>query len=250
MLRGKAPTTRVTYSAHFWRTAWTDTLTWAARHRAGVAVAGLVIFFVVAFFAWLARGAESEFLASILAGAVALLVMAGGIFAAHWLYLTPRNLCAAKQNQLDAERRKFTAALEKERQSAQIAITERDVLKSKLEARPLRPLELRQEIDQLLAEGNALLDSMENTMAGEAEMWFDDVERFAHRHLSPKQYDQLHDAAPPDAAEQVQLHRARAGEEPIPEEEFAIAERLVRVSAGLREIRQGLTAETPGRREK
>jgi hypothetical protein len=187
---------------------------------------------------------------SILAGVVALLVVCGTIFAAHLLYLTPRNLCAAKQKQLDAERRKFAAALEKERQTAQIAVTERDVLKSKLEAQPLRPLELRQEIDQLLAEGDALLDSVESTMVSEAELWFDDVERFARRHLSPKQYDQLQEAAPEDVAEQVQLHRARGDDEAIPEEEFAVAERLIRFSAGLRNVRQAITAEAPKRREK
>jgi HPt (histidine-containing phosphotransfer) domain-containing protein len=157
-------------------------------------------------------------------------------------------LCAAKQRQLDAERRKLAALLEKENEQqkpvpepvSKTVVVEQKVAKTKVAERSLRPPEVRQEIDQLIAEGDALLVSVEETMISETELWFEDVERFAQRHLNQKQYLQLHESSPLDAAEQVQQYRARADDQPIPEEEFAVAERLVSVSAGLREIRQAL----------
>ena len=77
-------------------------------------------------------------------------------------------------------------------------------------------------------------------MIGESELWFDDVERFARRHLTPNQYDQIHAASPADLAEQVERLRGRNGDGPIPQEEFAVAERVVKINSGLKELRQGI----------
>ena len=203
-----------------------------------MAVSGAALFLIVGFLAWLARGAEAEFVVPILVGVVACLLAGAGLFAAHLLYLTPRNLCAAKQRQLDAERREFAAAFVQEKQSAQLAVGERDVLQSKLEERPLRPLELRQEIDQLIAEGAALLASMESTMIGEAELWFDDVERFARRHLNKKQYDLLHEApSAGPAAGQVQLHRAQPRRCTHPPRRSLLRRRAVVVRVNARDLK-------------
>jgi len=237
--RVKAPV-RVNYSSHLFQAACADAWDWVGRHRARVAVMSLVIFLGAGLLVWLVRGGEAEFLVPAFAGVVAVVVADAGIFAAHLLYLSPRKLCAAKQQQLEMERRRFTAALEKEKQATHLAQAERDVLKARLEERPLRPLELREEIDQLIAEGDALLDSEESTMIGEADLWLDDVERFAKRHLSPSQYDQLHAASPPDLVEQVNQHRRHPGNGQVPPDEFAVAEQLVRVNAGLRQLRQGI----------
>jgi hypothetical protein len=201
----------------------------------------VVIFFVAALFVWLMRGGEVEFVVPMLAGAVAVALGGVGVFAVHLLYLTPRKLCALKQHQVDAERRKFAAALEQEKHAMQLVLAERDALKAKLDERPLRPLELREEIDQLIAEEEVLLDSVEGTMIAEAELWFEDVERFAKRHLSPDQYDKLNAAAPPDLEEQVKFHRAASDEAPLTEEEFVVAERLVKIAAGLRELREEIS---------
>jgi hypothetical protein len=238
--KAKTPAARVDYSSHLWRVARSETWSWVRRRRAGVVVSAVAIFLMVALFAWLLRGAEAEVLGPVLAGLMALLLAGGGIFAAHLLYLSPRNLCAAKQRQLDAERRQFEITLEKEKQAAQFAVAEGEVSLSKLPEQPLRPLELRQEIDQLIAEGAVLLGSPESTMIGESELWFDDVERFAQRHLSPQQYDQLRASSPPDLAGQVLRHRAPSGDAPISDDEFAIAGRLVTVNEGLKEIREGI----------
>jgi len=86
-----------------------------------------------------------------------------------------------------------------------------------------------------------LLDSVEGTMIAEAELWFEDVERFAKRHLSPDQYDKLNAAAPPDLEEQVKFHRAASDEAPLTEEEFVVAERLVKIAAGLRKLREEIS---------
>jgi hypothetical protein len=241
--RAKVPAARVDYSAHLFRVARTDAMTWAERRRASVAIWGGVIFLAVAFLVWLVRGGEVDFPVPVFAGVLAALLAGAGVFAAHLLYLSPRKLCALKQRQLDAERRNFAAALEKEKQATQLAQAERDVLKARLEERPLRALELREEIDQLIAEGETLLDSVEGTMIGEAELWFDDVERFAKRHLNPSQYDRLHATTPPDLEAQVKFHRAASEQVPITEEEFAVAEEVVRLCAGLRELRKGIGRE-------
>jgi hypothetical protein len=232
---------RVDYSSHLNRVARTDTWLWVNRQRGRVAIRAGVIFLAAALFVWLMRGGEVEFLVPITAGIVAVLLAGAGVFLVHLLYLSPRKLCAVKQRQLDAERRKSAAALEKEKQATRLVQAELDVLKEKLEERPLRPLELREEIDQLIEEGSALLASEEGTMIGESELWFDDVERFARRHLSPNQYDQLHAASPPNLIEQVKLIRAGSQDASIPEEEFAVAERLVRINTGLEEIRQAIS---------
>lgn len=238
--RAKVPAARVDYSSHLFRVAREDAWNWVRRQRGRVAIKGVMVFLVVALFVWLVQGGETEFLAPILVGLLAVLLGCGGVFAAHLLYLSPRNLCAAKQRQLDSERHKFAAALEKEKQATHLAQAERDVLKTRLEERPLRPLELREEIDQLLEEGEALLASREPTMIGEAELWFDDVERFAKRHLTPAQYDRLYSISPPDLDAQVRLHRAGPDGAPIPEDEFAVAAQMVATNAGLKEIRQGI----------
>jgi hypothetical protein len=201
----------------------------------------VVIFFAAALFVWLMRGGEVEFVIPMLAGVVAVALAGVGIFGVHLLYLTPRKLCAIKQNQLDAERRKFEAALEKEKHAVELVVAEREMLKAKLDERPLRPLELREEIDQLIAEEEVLLDSVEGTMIAEAELWFEDVERFAKRHLSPDQYDRLYAVGPPDLEEQVKFHRAASDEAPLTEEELAVAERLVKIAAGLRELREEIS---------
>ncbi|MEP6672721.1 MAG: hypothetical protein ABJF10_26390 [Chthoniobacter sp.] len=239
-LKVEATAVRVSYSSYLIRAACADAWDWVGRHRAQVAVTTGVIFFGAAFLVWLVRGGEAEFLAPALAGVVAILLGDIGLLAAHLLYLAPRKLCAAKQQQLEAERRKFAVALEKEKQTTHLVMAERDVLKARLEERPLRPLELREEIDQLMAEAEALLESEESTMIGESELWFDDVERFAKRHLSPSQYDQLHAAALPDPAEKGKRPRSRSGSAPVLQEESAVAERLMRINAGLRELRQGI----------
>ena len=198
-----------------------------------------MVFLVGTTLAWLVRGSEVELVAPLLWGLGAVLLFAVGVFFAHWGYLTPRRLCASKQHQLEAERRKFIAALDKERQAVQLAQAERDVMKTKLEERPLRPLELREEIDQLLSEGDTLLATEESAaIMGEAELWLDDVERFAKRHLSPEQYDHLHTIEPPDLEEKVLHHRGRSEETAVAQEEIAVVERLVRTNAGLRELRQ------------
>jgi len=230
----------VSYSSHLFRAAREDIGTWLRRQAAHGGVLGVAVFFGAALLAWLVSGGELGFGGVLLWGLGALLLLIVGVFAMHWGYLTPRRLCAAKQHQLEAERRQFMAALDKEKQAVQLIQAERDVLKAKLEERPLRPMELREEIDQLIAEGDALLDSVEQTLLGESEMWFDDVERFAKRHLSPSQIDRLYAAEPRDLEEQVKFHRAASEDTPIADEEFAIAERLVRVSAGLRELRQSI----------
>ncbi len=198
-----------------------------------------MVFLVGTTLAWLVRGSEVELVAPLLWGLGAVLLFAVGVFFAHWGYLTPRRLCASKQHQLEAERRKFIAALDKERQAVQLAQAERDVMKTKLEERPLRPLELREEIDQLLSEGDTLLATEESAaIMGEAELWLDDVERFAKRHLSPEQYDHLHTIEPPDLEEKVLHHRGHSEETAVAQEEIAVVERLVRTNAGLRELRQ------------
>lgn len=235
-----APVARVGYSARLIQAAGDDTREWLARNgRRGLTIA-IVSFLGLGLLVWLMRGGEAEILVPVLAGVVSVLLWGIGLFAAHLLYLSPRKLCATKQQQLDAERRKFAAALEKEKQAIQFVLAERDVLKTRLEERPLRPLELREEIDQLLAEGEALLASEESTMIGEAELWFDDVERFARRHLSPGQYDQLHAAALPEQEETVGQSGGSSENGRVLPEESAIAGRLRRISAGLRELRQGI----------
>ncbi|MEI9893839.1 MAG: hypothetical protein WDN28_08035 [Chthoniobacter sp.] len=239
MPRTNAPV-RVDYSVRLFRATVEDVREWLGRQATRLAVMAAVIFLGAALLAWLVRGGEMEFLVPLLVGAAAVLLAGVGVFAAHLLYLSPRKLCAAKQQQLDAERRQFASALEKERQATQFALAERDVLKTRLEERPLRPLELRAEIDQLIAEGEALLTAEESTLIGESDLWLDDVERFAKRHLSPDQYDRLHAASPPDLAKQVKLHRNPSGKGPVPPEEFAVAEQLVRIKTGLKELRQGI----------
>lgn len=212
---------------------------WRSRQKARGGILGLVVFFSATTLAWLVRGSEVELVVPLLWGLGAVLLLAVGVFFAHWGYLTPRRLCAAKQHQLEAERRKFIAALDKERQAVQLAQAERDVLKTELEERPLRPLELREEIDQLLSEGDTLLATEESaTILSEAELWLDDVERFAKRHLSPELYDHLHTVEPPDLEEQVLHHRVHSEETAVAQEEIAVVERLVRANAGLRELRQ------------
>lgn len=198
-----------------------------------------MVFFGVAALVWLLRGSEMEWTPPLLSGLSAVLLLGAGVFLVHWGYLTPRRLCAAKQHQLEAERRQFIAALDKERQTLQLVQAERDVLKTKLEERPLRPLELREEIDQLIAEGDTLLAAEESaTMIGEAELWLDDVERFAKRHLTPQQYDHLRAIEPPDLEEQVLQYRGHSEETAVAQEELAVVERVVKANAGLRELRQ------------
>ena len=238
--RAKATAGRVDYTSYLFRAACADAWDWVGRQRARVAVMTAVIFLGAAWMVWLVRGGEAEIVAPVLAGVVAVLLGDIGLLAAHLLYLSPRKLCAAKQRQLDAERRKFAAALEKEKQTTQLALAERDVLKARLAERPLRPLELREEIDQLVAEAEALLASEESTMIGESELWFDDVERFAKRHLSPRQYDQLHAVSLRDPGEKAELQRRRSGRGPLLEAESAVAERLMRINAGLKELRQSI----------
>jgi hypothetical protein len=229
----------VSYSSHLFRATCADVRTWLNRHAARGGVVAILVFLVGTILAWLVRGSEVELMAPVLWGVVAVLLAAAGVFAAYWGYLTPRRLCAGKQHQIESERHKFSVALDKERQATQLAQAERDVLKTKLEERPLRPLELREEIDQLLVEGNALLAAEESVkIMSEAELWLDDVERFAKRHLSPEQYDHLHAVEPPDLEEQV-LHRHVHSEEPaVAQEEIAVVERLVRTNAGLKELRE------------
>jgi hypothetical protein len=238
--RTLVPVARVGYSSRLFQAAADDSRGWLARNgRRGLTIA-IVSFLGLALLVWLVRGGEAEFLVPALAGVVSVLLWGIGLFATHLLYLSPRKLCATKQQQLDAERRKFAAALEKEKQAIQFVLAERDVLKTRLEERPLRPLELREEIDQLLAEGEALLSSDESTMIGEADLWFDDVERFARRHLSPSQYDQLHAASLPDEEAAVEQSGGESKTGRVLQEESAIAGRLKRISAGLRELRQGI----------
>ncbi len=81
-------------------------------------------------------------------------------------------------------------------------------------------------------------------MVGESDLWFEDVERFAKRHLKPEQYDHLHAVNPPDVEEQVRFHRAISEEAPLAEEEFAVAERLIRMIAGLKELREEISRGT------
>jgi hypothetical protein len=229
----------VSYSSHLFRAACEDVRRWLRRQKAHGGVLAILFFLGGTTLAWLMRGSEVELVAPLLWGLGAVVLWAVGVFAMHWGYLTPRRLCAGKQHQIEAERGKFIAALDKERQATQFAQAERDVLKTKLEARPLRPLELREEIDQLLAEGDTLLATEESTaIMGEAELWLDDVERFAKRHLSPEQYDHLHTVEPPDLEEQVLHHRVHSEEAAVAQEEIAVVERLVRTNAGLKELRQ------------
>jgi hypothetical protein len=202
------------------------------------ATVGVVALVAGGFFVWLMGGEDFGIWGPVVGGIGAVVLAGAGVFVAYLLYLSPRRMCAGKQRQLEEERRQFAAALEKERESVQQVLEECDVLKSKLGERPLRPVELRSEIDQLIAEGELLLESANGTLVGEADMWFDDVERFAKRHLSSSQYDQLHAASPPDLAKQVEQSRGVTKEHPIDEEEFAVAERLVKINAGLRELRQ------------
>lgn len=238
------PAARVDYSAHLSRVARADSWNWIVRRRKDVAIWGTVIFFGAALFVWLVRGSEVEFLVPFFSGLIAVVLAGAGVFLAHLLYLTPRKLCCIKQRQLEDERRKFAAALEKEKQAMQAVIAERDVMKAKAEERPLRPLELREEIDQLINEGEVLLDSVEATMIAESELWFEDVERFAKRHLNPGQYDRLHAVAPRDLEEQVKFHRAVSEDAALAEEEFAVAERLVKMTAGLKELREEISRGT------
>lgn len=238
------PAARVDYSAHLSRVARTDSWNWIERRKKQTAIWAGLIFFAAAFLVWLVRGGEADFLVPIVAGFVAVMLADAGVFLAHLLYLTPRKLCAIKQRQLEEERRKFAAALEREKQALQIAVAERDVLKARLEERPLKPLELREEIDQLIAEGEGLLDSVEATMIAEADLWFEDVERLAKRHLNPGQYDLIHAAAPVDLEEQVKFHRAMSEDAPLAEEEFAVAERLIRITSGLKELREEISRGT------
>lgn len=238
--RASVPASRVSYSSHLFRAARKDTWAWLRRQPAHGGVLGGVVFFSAALLVWLVSGGEAELTVLLIYGFGAGVLLGVGVFAMHWGYLTPKRLCAVKQHQLEAERRQFMATIDKERQATQFAQAERDILKAKLEERPLRPMELREEIDQLLAEGDAVLDSVGETMIGESELWFDDVARFAKRHLSPSQYDRLYAAAPVDVEEQVKFHRAASDDTPIADEEFAVAERLVKVSAGLRDLRQSI----------
>ena len=240
MPKASIPAARVSYSSHLFLAARKDIWTWLRRQTAYGGVLGIVVFFSAALLAWLVRGGEVGFTGLLLCGLGAVVVLGVGVFAMHWGYLTPKRLCAAKQHQLEAARRQFMAALDKEKQAAQLVQAERDVLKTKLEERPLHPMELREEIDQLIAEGDALLDSVEDTLLRESGLWFDDVDRFAKRHLDPSQYDRLFAVTPMDVEEQVKFHRAASEDAPIADEEFAIAERMVRVSAGLRDLRQSI----------
>lgn len=243
MPRASIPATRVSYSSHLFRAAREDMRAWLSRQTAYGGVLGTIVFLSAAFLSWLVHAGEVGVTGLLLWGLGALVLLFVGAFAMHWGYLTPRRLCAAKQHQLEAERRQFMAALDKEKQAVQLAHAERDVMKAKLEERPLRPLELREEIDQLIAEGETLLDSVEETMLGESELWFDDVDRFARRHLSPGQYDRLYAVEPPDVEEQVKFHRAASNDTPVADEELAVAERLIKVNAGLRELRQSIGRE-------
>jgi hypothetical protein len=230
----------VNYSSYLFRVARQDAWTWAVRRKGRTAADGLGVFFLFALFSWMMRGAEAEFLAPIVWGFVGIVLGGLGVFAAHFFYLTPRKLCAAKQGQLDSERRRFEALLEGERQAAKVMAAGREVPKSPAEGPPMRPPEVRQEIDQLISEGEVLLGAEESAMIHEAELWLDDVERFARRHLSSDQYDQVHAAAPADLEEQVQLYRSQSDDSPVPEEELAAAAQVVRISAGLREVREQL----------
>src|SRR6266700_1963301 len=99
-LRARVPAARVEYSAHLSRVARSDAWNWIERRKTRVIIQGVVIFFAAALFVWLVRGGEVEFLVPMLSGIVAVALTAVGIFAAHLLYLTPRKLCAIKQNQL------------------------------------------------------------------------------------------------------------------------------------------------------
>jgi hypothetical protein len=238
---------RVEYSSHLYRVARHDSWNWIMRRKRRVAIGGVVIFFVAAIFIWIVRGSEAEFLVPFFSGLIAVAIADAAVFGSHLLYLTPRKLCAIKQQQLDSERHKFAAALETEKQSRQRVVAELDALKSKLEERPLQPQELREEVDQLIAEGEILLDSVEVTMVGESELWFDDVERFAKRHLNPNQYDHLHAVIPSDLEEQVKFHRAMSEEAPVAEEEFAVAERLVKMTSGLKELREEISRDVSKR---
>ncbi|HSI15889.1 MAG TPA: hypothetical protein VK961_27825 [Chthoniobacter sp.] len=230
----------MSYSSHLFRAAREDLRVWLRRQPAHGGVLGAAVFFGAVLLAWLVREGEMGPMALLFCGLAALVLFGVGVFAMHWGYLTPKRLCAAKQHQLESERHQFMVALDREKQAVQLIQAEREVLKAKLDERPLRPMELREEIDQLIAEGDALLDSVEATLLGESELWFDDVDRFAKRHLSPSQYDRLYAVTPMDVEEQVKFHRAASEDTPIADEEFAIAERLVRVSAGLRELRQSI----------
>ncbi|TCO84562.1 hypothetical protein EV701_13527 [Chthoniobacter flavus] len=236
---------RVEYSSHLYRVARHDSWNWIMRRKKEVATWGGVIFFVAAFFIWMVRGSEAEFLVPFFSGLIAVAIADAAVFAMHLLYLTPRKLCALKQQQLDSERHKFAATLEKEKQSMQLLVAELDTLKSRMDERPLKPLELREEIDQLIAEGEILLDSAETTMVEESELWFEDVERFAKRHLNPGQYDHLHAVVPSDVEEQVKFHRGVSESAPLAEEEFAVAERLVKMTSGLRELREEISRAAP-----
>jgi hypothetical protein len=246
--RAKVPAMRVEYSSHLYRVARHDSWNWIAQRKKQIAIWGGVIFFVAAIFIWIVRGSEAEFLVPFFSGLVAVAIADAAIFGTHLLYLTPRKLCAIKQQQLDSERRKFAAALEKEKQSRRMVVAELDALKSRQDARLLKPLELREEVDQLIAEGETLLDAEEATMVGESELWFEDVERFAKRHLNPGQYDHLHAVIPSDLEEQVKFHRTASEDAPLAGEEFAVAERLVKMTSGLKELREEISREAPKKR--
>jgi hypothetical protein len=240
MPRAGNPAARVTYSAHLFRAACTDLRTWQNRQAARGGVLAVTVFFGAALLVWMMRGGEMEILVPMLYGMVAVGLLGVGVFLAHWGFYTPRRLCAGKQHQLEAERRQFIATLDQERKALQLAQAERDVLKAKLEERPLRPIEICEAVDQLIAEGEGLLDAVEETMLKESELWFDDVDRFAKRHLDPKQYDRLYAVTPPDMEEQVKFHRAASESTPVAERELAVARRLVMTNAGLRELRKTL----------
>lgn len=249
--RARVPAARVDYSAHLSRVARTDSWNWIHQRKRKVPIWAGILFFAAAFFVWLVRGAEVDFLVPIFSGFVAVMLADLAVFAMHLLYLTPQKLCAIKQRQLEEERRKFAAALEKEKQDMQAVVAELNALKAKMQEHPLQPLELREEIGQLIAEGEVLLDAVETTMIAEADLWFEDVERFSKRHLNSGQYDHLHAVNPPDIEEQVKFHRAVSEDAPVGEEEFAVAERLIRITTGLKELREeisGGTARKPAMR--
>ena len=129
MPRARVPAARVSYSSHLFRAACEDVRTWLHRRKARGGALGLVVFLVGTTLAWLVRGSEVELVAPLLWGLGAVLLFAVGVFFAHWGYLTPRRLCASKQHQLEAERRKFIAALDKKGLLPKLGIRSRCDLK-------------------------------------------------------------------------------------------------------------------------
>jgi hypothetical protein len=109
----RPPPAKVEYPAHLWRTASRDALIYLVRAETRLMVFTSMAFSISAAVTWRMFASPSIMHGAIavLVGVVAVLLSCGLVVAAHFLYWTPKKLCLAKHQQLEEERARQSAEM-------------------------------------------------------------------------------------------------------------------------------------------